>query len=183
MQSLLALSAAHLTLTNSTNLLPTSIAHRGLALKRLNEALDTPPTSAAESDAILATCLALSFGTSYLGQSIEEFLTLFRGCMLISRQEWRRKYDTLFDGLGISNQLKVIEPRLENVPLIDAALIREAAESLENIKHLCVEATNLEVYQYLVDVIGLLGVSSLQGLSLPFRIFQSPCNVFYYSRN
>lgn len=170
MQAMLALSASHLMLTSTSPLAPVALSYRILAIKGLNTALSTPPTCKEDGDAILATCWALSFQATYLGESVEEFLTMLRGCNLIVSQNWREKFGTCWKRLSDEGQDEIILPILEKVPLIRGELVEEAWESIERARGLEMEGVEEEVFRLLSEMVRLLSVSSLEGKSLPLFI-------------
>jgi hypothetical protein len=150
-------------MTTTSNLNQTALSYRVLAIRNLNAALSKSPETSAESDAILATCYALAFQTSYLGESIEEFLIMLRGCTLVFNQEWRKKYGTLFTRLDTQEQVEYLEHRLVELPLVGEDMIEEARESLLKILDLCQEKVVQDVHRYMFETVDLLSISSREG--------------------
>jgi hypothetical protein len=165
MQAMLGLAASHLMMTSTSQLTFPALSHRVQAMKGLNVALSKPPECAEESDAILATCWALAFQTSYIGDSVEEFLAMLRGCTIIVGQDWREKLGTSFQRCGEGQQAEIINPRLETLPLINQSLVAEARESFEKLGVLEMTETERDVFEYMFDMTKLLSVSSLHGES------------------
>jgi hypothetical protein len=167
MQAMLGLAASHLMMTSNSELSAPALSHRVKAMKGLNTALSTTPKCAEESDAILATTWALAFQTSYIGDSVEEFLAMLRGCTLIVGQDWREKLGTAFQKCTEGAQVELIAPRLETLPLIDQDLVAEARDSFDQLRVLEMNDTENVVFQYMDDMVDLLSISSLQGLFYP----------------
>ncbi|KAH7141022.1 hypothetical protein EDB81DRAFT_654675 [Dactylonectria macrodidyma] len=82
--AMLGLSASHLSLGSSADYEPQALAHRVYAISSLNAALSKPCTSKAEGDALFATMMALTFQSSYMPEGMLEFLSMIRGCMVVS---------------------------------------------------------------------------------------------------
>jgi hypothetical protein len=168
---MLALSASHLMITSTSPIASEALTYRILAIKGLNTALSTPPTCKEEADAILATCWTLLFQTTYLGDSVEEFLTMLRGCNLIVSQNWRERFGTSFQRLSDEGQDEIILPVLKKEPLLRADLVREAWESVEVMRDLKIEGVEEEVFRLLSEMVRLLSISSLEGMS-PYYFFE-----------
>lgn len=170
MQAMLALSASHLMLTSTSPLASEALTYRIQAIKGLNTALSTPPTCKEDGDAILATCWALSFQATYLGESVEEFLTMMRGCSLVVSQNWREKFGTCWKRLSDESQDEIILPMVEKVPLLKRELVAEAWESIEEMRGLKMEVVEEEAFRLLSEMVRLLSVSSLQGKFSPLSL-------------
>jgi hypothetical protein len=174
MHAMLALSASHLLTTSTSQLRSESLSYRGLALKGLNNALSKPPECKEDADAMLATCWALSFQTTYMGESVEEFLTMMRGCTLIMNQNWKGKFGTSFHNLSYEARDELIVPLLESCPLVNQEFVTEGRESMQRMKGLKMDAVEEKVFQLLTELVRLLSVSSLEGWFLkPSYIRQS----------
>jgi hypothetical protein len=100
-----------------------------------------------------------------MGESVEEFLTMMRGCILIKNQNWREKFGSSFQNLDIVLQEEIILPRFENCPLVNQDVVAEARESLQKLRSLKMDAVEEEVFDILNEIVRQLSVSSLNGKS------------------
>ncbi|KAF5557290.1 sterol uptake control 2 [Fusarium napiforme] len=83
--AMLAVGASHLGLCNGTDYNSDAISHRVKAIKSLNSALDTPCQNKEEGDARYATLMALTWQSSYMPDGMQEFLSMLRGCTIVSK--------------------------------------------------------------------------------------------------
>jgi hypothetical protein len=167
---MLSLSASHLTVTSNSPLKSSALAYRGLSIAGLNTALSSTPKCKAEADAILATCLILTAVTMYMGESVEEFFTMMRGISLILSQDWVSKYGTSFLNLNAGGQELVIRSRLKDFRLLPKHLVAEARNSVERLRGIATRGVERELCELQAEMVRLLSVSSLEGLSPRFRL-------------
>ncbi|KAH6721468.1 hypothetical protein BKA61DRAFT_590793 [Leptodontidium sp. MPI-SDFR-AT-0119] len=165
--SLLALSASHLSFTSTSDLQEVGLSHRLVAIRGLNEALSRPPKTSADADAMLATCYALAMQSSYIGESVEEFLTMIRGCQMILDQQWPNQLGTAFQHLDQESQLQIVSSKVRFLPDIDPESIVLGTRSLEALGPLCQQPLERKVLRYLLDIVKSLAHSSRDGW-LPF---------------
>jgi len=102
--------------------------------------------------------------SSYIGNSVEEFFTMLRGCNLVMAQNWPEKFGTAFRLLGSDCQLEVAAARMSCLPTIESRLIDPAKASLEQLKPLCENVVEIKVLQHLLSVVYALEVSSREGM-------------------
>jgi hypothetical protein len=105
-------------MTSTSNLYSEAFSHRVQAVGGL-KALSNPPKTAADGDAILDTCYAPALQASFIGESVEKFLTMMHGCQLVMAQGWTRKLGTVFKSLSHECQLEVASARLNKLPVVD----------------------------------------------------------------
>lgn len=136
MHALLGLAASHLTVTADADYGAIALSHRLLAIKGFNEALSKTPRSGADGDALLAACYALTFQSSYMKDGMSEFLTMVRGCGLVSLQLRNENVDISFS-INPTRHFEIMESRLDNLPSVDADLYQGAVASFHRIAPLC----------------------------------------------
>ncbi|EWG54480.1 hypothetical protein FVEG_17328 [Fusarium verticillioides 7600] len=83
--AMLAVGASHLGLCNGNDYNSDAISHRVKAIKSLNSALSTPCQTKEEGDARYATLMALTWQSSYMPDGMQEFLSMLRGCTIVSK--------------------------------------------------------------------------------------------------
>lgn len=166
MHALLALGASHLTrVSRQSDYSTTAIIHRGQAIKGLNEALAKGGTGNAygESDALLAACYALTFQASYMGDGMADFITMVRGCALITEQIQRQRTRTAFN-LEKDIHLRLMEPRLADLPTLNPTLLHPAIIAFEALRPLLRTPTDHSFHAALLAVLfALLHHSSKAG--------------------
>lgn len=81
---MLGLAASHLSLGTNADYTSQALTHRVYAIGSLNQALNTPCATKAEGDARFATTMALTFQASYMPEGMQEFLSMIRGCIVVS---------------------------------------------------------------------------------------------------
>jgi Fungal specific transcription factor domain len=163
MHALLGLAASHLTITSDSDYSSSALSHRFLAIKGLNEALSITPRKGHDGDALLASCYALTFQSSYMTDGLHEFLTFLRGCNLVSAQLIKENVRISFDfasgGHSKNSLLK------DDLPAINPDFVREAAFSLELLPSVIQGCDiNLELYNALKDCVQSSTCSSQEGL-------------------
>ncbi len=136
MHAILGQAASHLSVTTDADYSSVALSHRLLAIKGLNEALSKTPRTGSDGDALLATCYALTFQTANMKDGMSEFLTMVRGCGLVSLQLLCDKVDISFS-ISPNRHLEFMQSRLDNLPAIDADLYEGAVPSITAILPLC----------------------------------------------
>lgn len=151
MHGILALGAAHLHARTDLALKESVDRHRSLAMQGLNsmELVKANGAHRASHDhetrlsALLATCYLLTFASSYMGDSLNLFLVLVRGCNSLTKQivadgytspllPWKSRSATA------DPHLEVMRRRLRNVPALQADEVSGARISLALVESNCV---------------------------------------------
>lgn len=171
MHALLALGASHLTrVSPPTDYNTAAIVHRGQAIKGLNEALAKGSRDYGELDAMLATCYALTFQASCMGDGMTDFITMVRGCALITAQIHKDNSATAFN-VGKDNHLRIIGPRLDQLPVLDHSLLNSAILSVQALSPLLQSMADQELQTAMLSVLFALQQSSKAGYLNFIRIY------------
>ena len=157
------MAASHLAMISSSDLRSQAISHRVLALRGLNTVLSLIPKTSADVDALLAACYALAIQSSHIGDSVEEFLTMFRGCHIVIAHRWPERLGSAFRGLETYYQLHIASSKLADLPVIDQRFIGPARESLEKLSPLCHGMLEKRIVGQLLGVVSALETSSCEG--------------------
>ena len=139
MHALLGLAATCLTFACDADYSALAIYHRLLAIQGLNEALSTTPWTSDEGDALLAACYALAFQSYFMKDGMYEYLTMVRGCGLVSLQLLDDNVDVSFS-TSLNEHWEFMQSRLDNLPSIDTSLLEGSSSSLDAILPLCKES-------------------------------------------
>ncbi len=162
MHALLSLGASHLSRLTGVDYRRESLVHRGQAIAGLNQALSQTASSYGESDAMLASCYALTFQASYMGDGLTDFITMVRGCALTTEKIKQEHAPTAFN-LQPDWHFKYMAPRMQNLPSVDPRLLEDAYDGLENIRPFLSGTTEIDFHDALVDVITALQASPASG--------------------
>ncbi|KIW65358.1 hypothetical protein PV04_07624 [Phialophora macrospora] len=162
MHALLSLGASHLSRLTGVDYRRESLIHRGHAISGLNQALSQNARTFGESDAMLASCYALTFQASYMGDGLADFITMVRGCALTTEKIKQEHAPTAFN-LQPDWHFKYMAPRLQNLPPVDPRLLEDAYDGLETIRPFLNGTTEIDFHAALVDVITSLQTSPASG--------------------
>jgi hypothetical protein len=165
MHAMLALGASHLDRIspNAVGEYNTkAIVHRGHAMAGLSRALAKSERPYGESDAMVATCYALTFQSTYLSDGLFDFITMVRGCALVTGKIREEGSPTAFN-LQPDWHFKLMEPRLKNLPVVHQPLLDNGIIALEEVRPLLVTMTDHQFHGALVKVIHGLSRSSRDG--------------------
>jgi hypothetical protein len=162
MHAILSLGASHLSRLTGIDYRRESLVHRGQAIAGLNKALSQTAQSYGESDAQLASCYALTFQASYMGDGLSDFITMVRGCALTTDKIRQDHSPTAFN-IRPDCHWKYMAPRLQNLPPVDPVWLEDAYDALENIAPYVSGDTVIDFHAALVDVVISLQASSASG--------------------
>jgi len=163
MHAMLALGASHLdrvapVAEHSVN----AIVHRGHAMAGLSRVLAKTDRAHGELDAMVATCYALTFQSTYMGDGLLDFITMVRGCALITGNILKDRSPTAFN-LQPNWHHMFMEPRLKGLPIVHQPLLDDAILALEEVKPLLVTETDQQFHYALMKVVHGLSRSTRQG--------------------
>lgn len=167
MHAMLALSASHLALATNSDISGPAVAHRQIALQGLNRAISAP-LKANDAHAMLATCYALTFQSSYMADGFAEFITMVRGCALITMMIMSNDLAGPFVFSELHNAQMV--KRLDSFTVIDARLVDAAVMSLQQL-----QGTNDVEKMYhklLLNAIGPMKTSAKDGYLNYTKVFE-----------
>lgn len=171
MHALLALGASHLTrISPQKDYSTTAMIHQGRAIKGLNEALAKESRSYGESDALLAACYALTFQASYMSDGMTDFITMVRGCALVTEQIHKRETRTAFN-VEQDIHFRIMLPRLENLPTLFPTLLTPAILSVEALRPLLRTTMDHHFHASLLSVLFALQESSKAGYANFCRLY------------
>lgn len=162
MHAILSLGASHLSRLTGIDYRKESLTHRGQAIAGLNKALSQKAQHYGESDAMLAACYALTFQASYMGDGLEDFITMVRGCALTTEKIRREDVPTAFN-LQPDWHFKVMAPRLASLPPVNHTLLEEGIAALEDIQPYLENDVDSDFHGALTDVISSLLASPQSG--------------------
>ncbi|KAF5983661.1 hypothetical protein FBULB1_3692 [Fusarium bulbicola] len=97
---------SHLGLCNGTDFNSDAILHRIKAIKSLNSALSTSCQSKEEGDARYATLMTLTWQSSYMPDGMQEFLSMLRGCSIVSKCSVFQFEDSAFRMFSIEGHVQ-----------------------------------------------------------------------------
>ena len=179
MHAMLALGASHLDrITPVAEHTTKAIVHRGHAMAGLSRALAKNERVYGESDAMVATCYALTFQSTYMSDGLLDFITMVRGCALITTKIREDNSPTAFN-LQPDWHFKLMEPKLKDLPVVHQDLLDNGHRALEEVRPLLITRTDHQFHGALTKVIQGLSRSSREGYTsfiLVYALWYELCN-------
>jgi hypothetical protein len=130
-----------------------------------------------EGNALMATCIALTYQSVLIEDGMTEYLTFIRGAMIVAIQMYIKGASLLFGHLLGDRQKEVLQPHMEGLPLIDPGWTERAVRGIEGLRGLVEGVEGREVerryWELIMEMGRMLSVSSWKGvftLLSPFSI-------------
>lgn len=164
MHAILALSASHLEKLSKSGLTKVAQVHRLAAITGLNRHLEKPLKTAADGDAIIATCFALLMQSWYMDDGLESFLVMTRSCDLITKHVRGQNVDAILARDDCS-RVENMRSRLHGAPNYDLGFLSMSAQSINDVGLLCEEGYQWKLLASLQRCIESLAKSHMEGAS------------------
>lgn len=167
MHAILGFAASELTQTDSS-LVPAAMDHRMRAIRAVKKRLadgSSSPMTYEESNALVATCFALTFQSVRLDDGLAEYMTFIRGILLIGMQMTLRGIKPVFDKMLDDDQNELMAPLMRDLPLIHQGWADAAAEAISNLRPLCVDLVEVQYHEHLARIAEKLHTNSFHGKS------------------
>ncbi|RMZ86312.1 hypothetical protein DV736_g6463, partial [Chaetothyriales sp. CBS 134916] len=146
MHALLGLGASHLyRLDGQARYNSTAIAHRGHAITGLNKAIAKDDYSQVDVDAMLATVYALTFQSVYMEDGLVDFMTMVRGCLLITKHIESTNIASSFN-LEPHAHIRCLEPGISELPGIDKHVLRTGVDALGRLTPILKTGADLDFF-------------------------------------
>jgi hypothetical protein len=174
MHAILSLGASHLSIIapSGSDYTAAAIAHRGLALRGLNEMLTKDDCSNLDLDSMLAACYALTFQASYMVDGLVDFTVMIRGCALITKRLQEKYSESSFFPLHEGNtRLHSIKDGLPAGPCIELFSLDKSIETLELTQPLLQDDAHHRFYGSLMSTFHALRHSSQDGYLMFIQIY------------
>lgn len=156
MDAMLGLAASHLATKHGSSEANTGLYYRQAAVSGVRAALDRDiaAMTTRESDALLASCYALTVQTSYLSDGMCDFITMLRGCGLVAhavrqRSDLQSSVFTMDEG----SHLNMMELVIHAAACPNMANQQAALVSLEILRPWCRTACQQRFLQSLTNVV------------------------------
>ncbi|KAH6892452.1 hypothetical protein B0T10DRAFT_401320 [Thelonectria olida] len=165
--AMLGLSASHLSLGSSADYKPQALSHRVLAIEGLNKALNQPASSKAEADALYATVMALAFQSSYMVDGMLEFISMIRGCVVVSGMSMQRFAESLFGKFSSETHAENVQALNHGyiAPTNYANFFDAALASVKALQPLCRSTLELTYIAIIGSVVEAAKSSSVNGMN------------------
>ncbi|KAI5460840.1 hypothetical protein BGZ63DRAFT_473155 [Mariannaea sp. PMI_226] len=174
--AMLGLAASHLSLSNNVDYKAQALTHRISAIESFNKALSKPCMSKAEADALYGTVMALAFQSSYMLDGMLEFVSMIRGCIIVSGLSMERFAESLFGCFTTERHIEQVQEinggycmPTEYTGFLDAALV-----SLKALQPLCRSVLELRYLLIIDNIIKAAKSSSVDGfleVSMAYNTF------------
>jgi len=153
MNAILALGASHLTrVSPDLDYTTEAIIHRGKAIEGLSKALTKSNRTFGESDALLASCYALTFQASHMRDGMFDFVTMLRGCALVTMKIKQERSVTAFN-IGHDIHLRLMSSKLDDMPSVHPVVVNSAADALVELQHLMKSCLDVQFHNALSKVV------------------------------
>ncbi|KAF2205186.1 hypothetical protein GQ43DRAFT_468360 [Delitschia confertaspora ATCC 74209] len=156
MHAILALSGSHIAQLGDDSQTDIALSYRQSAIKGLNKAFSKWPLPAAEAHVTLATSFLLAYQSGYMSDGFIDHMLSLRGCNLLTVTIRAQGLDGVFTAERNLHDLS-LELRLQNFPIMDQGLLRDALSSLYAVAPLLTAGTTASIektmYNNLVDSI------------------------------
>src|SRR3569833_3033390 len=164
MHAILGMAASDL-MQHDTSLVAAAMAHRVKAIKAIKKTLTDVPKANTfeEGNALLATCYALTFQSVSLDDGMAEYMTFIRGIIIVAIQMFLKGARILFRDFIGDDQLELVKPHMEHLPLINPAWSDAATAAVRGLAPLCTGAVEHGYYELLLQIVESLSVSSFEG--------------------
>jgi hypothetical protein len=121
-----------------------------------------------EGNALMATCIALTYQSVLLEDGMTEYLTFIRGAMIVAIQMYVKGATLLFGHLLGDKQKEALQPHMEGLPLIEADWAERAVRGIEGLRGLVDGLEGREVerryWELIMEMGRMLSVSSWKGV-------------------
>ncbi|OAA43852.1 C6 transcription factor [Metarhizium rileyi] len=164
MHAILGFAASDLAPVDSS-FVQAAMNHRIKAIKAIKKRLSESArsqTSYEESNALVATCFALTFQSVSLEDGLAEYMTFIRGILIVGMQMMFKGIKPVFEQLFEDQQNEMMEPYLRDLPLIQRGWADAAIEAISKLQPLCVEPVEVEYYGQLLGIAEKLNMSSFE---------------------
>jgi len=164
MHAVLGLAASHLQLITGQDLTSVAMYHRVLAIQGSNMAISKKDRTGADGDALLGSCYALTFQSSYMSDGMADFFYMVHGCSMLTYQLKGEGIPMAFF-LDKIDHFEFMKGRLMDLPEIHKELVDSCEISLTALPVLFNRPEHVEFYKSLLDVVDAMKISSLKGTS------------------
>lgn len=163
MHALLGLAASDL-MQQDPSLITFAMSHRLKAIraikKRLSEMSRTTEVRRDESNAMVATCFALTFQSVQLDDGMAEYMAFVRGILIVSMQMWMKGMSPIFTNMMSDDAEGALAPFMQALPLIQTEWSDMALVAIQNLRPLCFDEVEIEYHELLLDWVQKLFTSS-----------------------
>lgn len=171
MHAILGFAASELVHQDGT-LAAAAMNHRIKAIraikKRLAESSRASASDREESNALVATCFALTFQSVSLEDGMAEYMTFIRGIVIVGMQMSFRNIAPVFTTLFDNDPNEHLAAQMEDLPLIERAWVDAAVGALDGLKPLCATQLEGEYREQLLGIAEKLYENSFEGKAFFF---------------
>lgn len=117
-----------------------------------------------QGSALVAACYLLMGQSQYLGDGVQDFMTLTRGSMSLRAEMLRLGFPPLFQNLEPVDSVETMRRYLLGVPPLDELWIAAGEKSLEKLTLVCREDLQLTYVKKLQDILINSRVDTFKGM-------------------
>ena len=165
MHALLALAASHREKLVQAHDQDAGVRHGAAALKGLNWALTKAPASAAEGDAIVATCYALMMRSWFMDDGLQSFIVLLRSSAMVEDQVRQTAVGSTFAERTMVGRANIMARSLADAPRYRETFTADALSSLASLQTICTDRFQRDLVHRLIQNADSLARSPLEGMT------------------
>ncbi|SPO03425.1 related to UPC2 - regulatory protein involved in control of sterol uptake [Cephalotrichum gorgonifer] len=163
MHAMLGLAASDL-MEEDPSLITFAMSHRLRAIKSIKKRLADMSRSTQvthdESNAMVATCFALTFQSVQLDDGMAEFMAFVRGILIVSMQMWMKGVSPIFTNMVSEDAEALLEPLMRDLPLVQREWSDMALTAIQNLRPLCYDEVEIEYCDLMIEWVQKLYTSS-----------------------
>lgn len=106
-----------------------------------------------QGSALVASCYLLMGQSQYLGDGIQDFMTLTRGSASLRAEMIRLGFPPLFQNLEPKDSIETMRKHLQEIPPLDKPWIDSGGTSLEMLKFICADGLQLAYLANLENIL------------------------------
>lgn len=161
MHAILGFAASDLMVKDSSLMAP-ALSHRLKAIKAIKKTLSDSPKADTfeEGNAMMAACFALTFQSVLLDDGMVEYMTFIRGVIIVAMRMYVQGAKLLLGEYLGARQEEVLQPFMEQVPLIEQSWATAAVAAIELLEPLCQHPIRKQYHEKILDMAEQLQISS-----------------------
>lgn len=171
MHAMMALGASHLGALLGIDYAQASQLHRSAAITGLQRAINGELGTAIDYDIALACCYVLSFQTAYVADAFADFITISRGCHLLTKKIKEQDLPSVFGKLPHCDNPHALLQAKKASPQ-DALLFQKGIQALKAYEPWLKMSTQVHVLNLLINVLEQLQASPVAGCMQFYRLYE-----------
>ena len=171
MHAMMALGASHLGTLSGMDYAKASQVHRNAAIAGLQRAINGGLGAAAGYDIALACCYVLTFQSVYVADAISDFITMSRGCQLLTAEIMEQDLPSVFSRLPLCEKPHILL-QAQKASSQDKLFFGRGVQALQSYEPRLKTSTQVNVLKLLVKVLEQLQRSPEAGCQQFYTVYE-----------